>query len=105
MITKIQVLAPSPPITPTLSTPTVGTQDYQTVVLALQAEVTIAHLQAKIKTLPAQVGAQMPSTVTKSLAPKPRDTSSRMALIKSNMATMTTKFTQWMLEVQQLLNS
>jgi hypothetical protein len=80
-------------------------RDYQKVISDLQSEIIIANLQAKIRNLQAQVlGAQTPSTVTESSAPDNRDTSNRMASIKSNMALMSAQFNSWMTEVRQLAN-
>jgi hypothetical protein len=73
------------------------------VIAGLQSDVLIANLQAKVKSLHAQLlGAQTPSTVTESLAP---ETSDQMTKIESNMALMTTQFTNWRSEMQHLQQS
>jgi hypothetical protein len=67
-----------------------------------QDDVTIAQLQAEVKSLRTQLlGAHTPSTVTESSALDNVDTTDRMAKIESNMALLTSQFTMWMTEVRQ----
>ena len=76
------------------------TKEYHSVIAGLQADVTIANLQAQVKSLQHQLlGAQTPSTVTESSAPESSGASDRMAKLESNMAIMTSQFTEWMLEM------
>jgi hypothetical protein len=76
--------------------------DYPSVIAGLQADITIANLQAEVKSLRLQItGAQTPSTVTESSAPETAQTADRMALIEANMALLTSQFTTWMSEFRQ----
>jgi hypothetical protein len=76
--------------------------DYNTVIAGLQANITIANLQAQVKSLQTQLlGVQTPSTVTASSAPEPEVNEDRMATLESNMALMATQFEAWMLEMRQ----
>jgi hypothetical protein len=69
---------------------------------ALNSANTIAKLQAEVKSLRTQLlGAHTPSTVTESSAPEHVDTADRMALLESNMASLTSQFTLWMTEARQ----
>jgi hypothetical protein len=76
--------------------------DYNKVIAGLQANITIANLQAQVKSLQTQLlGVQAPSTVTASSAPEPEVNKDRMATLESNMALMATQFDAWMLEMRQ----
>jgi hypothetical protein len=69
----------------------------------LQANATIASLQAEIKSLRTLLlGATTPSTVTESSAPEQTTANdARMATIEHNMENMTKQFTMWMTELRQ----
>ena len=76
---------------------------YRSVIATLQADVTIANLQAKIKLLRAQLlGAQTPSTVTETSYPDTR-ANEWMISMEQSIATMTSKFSNWMVEARQLV--
>jgi hypothetical protein len=73
------------------------------VIAGLQANITIGNLQAEVKSRQAQLlRAQTPSTVTKLSAQETEAHADQMASIESNMERMTTQYTKWMGDMQQI---
>jgi hypothetical protein len=91
--------ATTPPETVTIS-------DHRTVIAGLQAEVSIALLQAENAKLRSLLEAQTPSTVTEVSTPdtnNPNPMEARMIMMETNMTNMTTEFKKWMSEVSSSL--
>jgi hypothetical protein len=102
--TMTEVHVPSRGARSVPATATPDTQEYHTVIAGLQADLTIANLQAEIKSLRAQLtDAQTPSTVTAYSGPETSTEASRISSIETNMALMTQQFTTWMTEVRQII--